>query len=46
MAKNPSCNTKDMGSIPGQGTKLPHAPGQLGSCTAATEPVHFQAHTA
>ena len=46
MAKNPPRNTKDVGSIPGQGTKLPHAPGQLGSSTATTEPVYFQAHTA
>ena len=46
VAKNPPCNTKDVGLIPGQGTKLRHAPGQLGSCRATTEPVHFRAHTA
>ena len=40
VVKNPSCNTGDAGSIPGQGTKIPHAMGQLSSWVATTEPVH------
>ena len=27
MIKNPSCNVEDVGSIPGQGTKISHARG-------------------
>ena len=27
--KNPPCNAGDAGSIPGPGTKIPHAAGQL-----------------
>ena len=30
--KNPSANVRDEGSIPGQGTKIPHAMGQLNLC--------------
>ena len=29
VVKNLPCNTKDMGSIPGKGTKTPHASEQL-----------------
>ena len=29
VVKNPSSNAGDAGSIPGQGTKIPHAEGQL-----------------
>ena len=29
MVKNPPFNAGDVGSIPGQGTKIPHATGQL-----------------
>ena len=29
MVKNPPSNAGDAGSIPGQGTKIPHAAGQL-----------------
>ena len=29
VVKNQSCNAADAGSIPGQGTKIPHAPRQL-----------------
>ena len=29
VIKNPSCNTEDTGSFPGQETKIPHASGQL-----------------
>ena len=33
MVKNLSCNVEDMGSVPGRGTKIPHASGQLGPST-------------
>ena len=29
LVKNPSCNAGDASSIAGQGTKIPHAAGQL-----------------
>ena len=29
VVKNPPCNAEDAGSIPGWGTKIPHAEGQL-----------------
>ena len=29
VVKNPPCNAGDTGSIPGQGTKIPHAAGHL-----------------
>ena len=32
MIKNPPCNGGIEGSIPGQGTKIPHAEGQLSLC--------------
>ena len=38
MVKNLSYNAGDAGSIPGQGTKVPHATGQLSPHTATTEP--------
>ena len=37
MVRNLPANAGDMGSIPGQGTKTPHASGQLNPRTAATE---------
>ena len=37
MVKNPPYNEGDVGSIPGQGTKIPHATQQLGPCSATTE---------
>ena len=37
MAKNPSSNAGDVGSIPGQGTKIPHAAGQLSPRATTTE---------
>ena len=37
MTKNPPSNAGDMGSIPGWGTKIPHAMGQLSPCTTTTE---------
>ena len=35
VVKNPPCNA---GSIPGRGTKIPHAAGQLSPRAATTEP--------
>ena len=37
VVKNPSSNAGDMGLIPGQGTKIPHAAGQLSPHAATTE---------
>ena len=37
MVKNPPSNAGDTGSIPGPGTKIPHATGQLSPCTTTTE---------
>ena len=39
MVKNPPSNARDTGLIPGRGTKIPHAAGQLSLHTTATEPV-------
>ena len=39
MVKNPPSNAEDAGSIPGQGTKIPYAAGQLSPCTATAESV-------
>ena len=39
VVKNLPCNAGDVGSIPGWGTKIPHAAGQLGSCATTIEPV-------
>ena len=33
VANNPPCKAGDMGSIPGWGTKTPHASEQLSMCT-------------
>ena len=38
MVKNLSSSTGDEGSIPGQGTKIPHALKQLSLCVATAEP--------
>ena len=38
VVKNPASSAGDMGSIPGQRTKIPHAGGQLSLCTTTTEP--------
>ena len=35
--KNPPSNAGDAGLIPGWGTKVPHAVGQLGLCATTTE---------
>ena len=37
VVKNPPYNARDMGSIPGWGTRIPHAAGQLSPHTTATE---------
>ena len=37
MVKNLPSHAGDMGSIPCQGTKIPHASGQLSPCTTTTE---------
>ena len=37
VVKNPPYNAGDAGSIPGQGTKIPHAAGQLSLCATTTE---------
>ena len=39
MVKNPPCNAEDVGSIPGQGAKTPHAVEQLSPCATTTAPV-------
>ena len=43
MVKNLPSNAGDAGSIPGLGTKIPHATGQLSPRAATTEPVHPRA---
>ena len=40
MVKNPPSNAGDAGSIPGLGTKIPHAVGQLSPCATTAEPMH------
>ena len=37
MVENPPAIAGDMGSIPGLGTKIPHATGQLNLCVKTTE---------
>ena len=46
MVKNLSANAGDAGSIPGQGTKIPHAAGLLSPCTSTREHAHhnYRAH--
>ena len=43
VVKNPPSNARDAGSIPGWGTKIPHAVGQLSPHAATTETKHFRA---
>ena len=40
VVKNPPCNAEDGGLIPGWGTKMPRASGQLSPCAPTTEPYH------
>ena len=44
VVKNPPANAEDTGSIPGRGTKIPHAAGQLSPRATTTEPVCSGAH--
>ena len=39
VVKNPPSNAGDVGSIPGQGTKIPHATGQVSPRALTTEPL-------
>ena len=39
VIKNPPSNAGNVGSIPGQGTKIPYATGQLNLFTTTREPV-------
>ena len=41
MVKNLPSNAGDVGSIPSQGTKIPHATGQLSPCATTTELVRL-----
>ena len=48
MVKNLPYDAGDAGSIPGQGTKIPHAVGQLSLCAPQLESLHaanYRAHT-
>ena len=38
MVKNPPCNVGEVGSIPGWGTKIPQAVGQLSPDTTSKDP--------
>ena len=40
VVKNLPCNAGDVSSIPGQGTKIPHAPGQLSLSTTTRESMY------
>ena len=40
--KSLSSNEGGTGSIPGQGTKIPHAPGQLSPGVATRESMHLK----
>ena len=46
VVKNPFCHAGDAGSIPGRGTKIPRAAGQLSPQAATTEPTchNYRAH--
>ena len=44
VVKNPPCKVGDAGSIPGQGTKISHAMGQLSVYATATEHTHSGAY--
>ena len=45
MVENPPSNAGDAVSVPGWGTKIPHAVEQLSLCTTATEPTSPGART-
>ena len=41
VVRQPSCNAGDASLIPGQGTEIPHAAGQLSPhCTTREKPTH------
>ena len=40
VVQNPPSNAGDIGLIPGEGTKIPHASGQLGPRATTTEPMN------
>ena len=40
VVKNPPSKAGDAGLIPVQGTKIPHATGQLSPCIATEKPLH------
>ena len=42
VVKNSPSNAGDAGSIPGRGTKIPHAEGQLNPLTTTTEPARLK----
>ena len=44
VVKNPPSSAGDMSSVPGRGTKIPHAAGHLSPCAATTEPACSGAH--
>ena len=44
MVKNPPSNARDVGLIPGWGTKIPHTAGQLSPHAATTELTRYRAH--
>ena len=44
VVKNLPCKAGDAESIPGQGTKIPHAAGQLSLRATTTEPLRSRAH--
>ena len=41
VVKNPPSNAGDAGSMPGRGTKTPHAAGQLSPHATTTEPTRL-----
>ena len=43
LVQNPPSSAGDVGSTPGQGTKIPHAVGQLNLQAATTETTHSRA---
>ena len=46
VVKNPPSNAMDAASIPGQGTEISHAAGQMSPRTTTTEPLrrNYRAH--
>ena len=45
VEKNLPSTAGDTGSIPGRGTKIPHAAGQLSPCATTTEPACRKLHS-